>query len=744
MRATIGRMAVAAALVGLVGATPAAAQQLSLGGFNVDGQVEAGGRILPGGEPSGNRRTKFEEYRDITQGAFLQDFQLRLRRPDESYFIDFGGAKWGQLDQEFAATMGRLGLWELGLQWDEMPHLFNTGARTLSNDAVHGQFSFSSLANPRPFLNQWLHGRVIDEIETQWDTGRLSFKLTPTPEWDLTAAYTRIKKDGDKPGSIAWGSPGNNFRDILFPVDETIHDLRLKAVWARENWQLQFGYTFSLYENALRGAFADNQCFNLTGSGTNARAAQCGTDGITTQPNGLVSLPPSNQAHTISIAGGLTLPFNTRVSGNAAYSLRFQNDPFLAHTINPFINVNDSRLRLPRRGLDGIVGTTTVYLQATNRPVPPLSLTAKYRLFDLNDMTNRITFPGTVINDRPPIGGPAMPERSSYTKQNADLDAKWRLGGSTALLAGVGWERWDRSENREVPHSNEYFAKAGIEVSPADWITARLTYRPSYRRVNYFNEDNVALGGMRKFDESSRNRQRVDLLLSLTPVETLTTTLTASWRDDDYIDSPYGLQQGTGWSAGFDVTWTPIERLTMSAGYVHEYGLERQRQRTRFTPEEQFPDFDWISNNVDYTDTASFNVLAAIIPNKLDWKLGTNYTLATSDILTRNPFVLTSSTFVNQTAARAKRFPGIENSLLRVDTALRYHFAKAWTVALSYAYETFGNTDWRINNLPAWIAPQWPLANNALLPSSYLFFGNDSKNYDAHILTLTLAYRFGR
>ena len=91
--------AVVVALTVLAVATPAAAQ-FSLEGMNVEGEVEAGLRFLPD-RPSRTERGKFEEYRDFTQGPFVQGLQLRIFRPDESYSTSFSGAKWGQQDQEF-------------------------------------------------------------------------------------------------------------------------------------------------------------------------------------------------------------------------------------------------------------------------------------------------------------------------------------------------------------------------------------------------------------------------------------------------------------------------------------------------------------------------------------------------------------------------------------------------------------------------------------------------------------------
>ena len=76
--------------------------------------------------------------------------------------------------------------------------------------------------------------------------------------------------------------------------------------------------------------------------------------------------------------------------------------------------------------------------------------------------------------------------------------------------------------------------------------------------------------------------------------------------------------------------------------------------------------------------------------------------------------------------------PAFEDNLFRLDTGLRYHFSKAWTLGFAYAFESFTKHDWRTDTL------------NPFLPGvvSSIWLGNDVKNYTAHIVALTLGYRF--
>jgi MtrB/PioB family decaheme-associated outer membrane protein len=727
-------------------ARPAAAQ-FSIGGLNVEGEVEAGLRYLPD-RPAGSERAKFEEYRDFTQGPFLQGLQLRIFRPDESYSASFSGAKWGQQDQEFSLRAGRLGLWEFGFDWDQTPHVFSTNALMLATQVAPNIFT---LPTPRPDLGAYNGARRLSEISLRWDTARMSFVVTPTPDLELRAEYTRIKKDGERPFGMPFSSPGGNFMEILEPIDQTVHDLRLKASFVRENWQLQAGYTFSAFQNAFSSVSADNPCLGLTASLT-AAAPGCAGDANGAQPTGLASLPPSNQAHTINLAGGINLPYRTRITGNFGYTLRLQNDSFLAHTVNAAL-AGSPLLVLPQRSLDGVVGTALVNLNATSRPVQPLTLTLKYRMFRLDDMSDEPLFAGHVVNDRTLVDEDRTSPRFGYTKHNLDLDGRWKFGRPLAVTLGGGWERWDRVDHREAPKSDEVFVKAAADVTPWEWLVARLTYRPSFRRISEYNtfahhvhtvleeETSAQLAQsqstlLRKFDEADRDRQRVDLMLQFFPLDGLTASITGGWKFDDYLHSPLGLQQATSWSAGFDVGWTPSDRISITAGYVHEYMLQKQLSRSRIVQDGNtldFPDYDWLSNNIDIVDTFHVGAKIALIPGRLDWNLGMNYSTATGQILTRNPNgAPVSGSSAQNTTASAKRMPAFDDTLIRVDSALRYHISKAWTLGLAYAYEAFTKHDWRTDTL------------NPFLPgvTSSIWLGSDAQNYTAHVIAATLNYRF--
>ena len=746
LRATAQEAAKPASSLGLgvlalvmLGLAPGAVAETSLLGMKVEGEADIGGRFWLE-EPSARGKAKLEEYRDLGQEPF-GDFHLRFSTPDDSYAIGLGGDKMGQEDQSYFLTTGRLGLWDFDFGWDQIPHILGTTPRLIPTEPATGVFR---LPTPRPSLPTYNLGlnQEPQDISVRWDVAKFSIALTPTPDLDLNADFTWIQRHGNRPFGAAMGSPGNNFIEILRPIEDSIYDLRLKASYVGEGWQVQGGYTLSLYQNSLNSVTADNPCFGLSAPIT---AGGCAGDATNAPATARVSLAPDNMANTLWLAGGVNLPMRTRITGNFAYSLRTQDDAFLPSTVNPAL-ASSPQLTLPRQSLDGSAYTILFNLNATSRPLPPLTLTARYRLFDLDDTTNDITIPTHVVNDRTPIvQEPILSFRPSYIKQNADLDGKWRFGRPLALTLGVGWERWDRSDFREASTTNEYFAKLKLDWTPWDWMVGHLTYQPSFRRISGYNtfafrthtgdhdlEDLIASDQsllLRKFDEANRDSQRVALLMDLTPTDVVTISPNATYRYDDYYDSTLGLQKVETWSAGVDLSWRPLEWLPLFAGYLYESSDQKQASRYR-EPNVDFVDFTWISSNVDTSSTVYAGFRAALIPKLLDWNVRLSYAVGHGEINTFNPIPPTSGTASQRTNATAQPFPDQKNNLLRIQSDIRYIW-KAWTMTLSYLFEKWDQANFHTDGLTPFVGDV-----------SSIWLGNSPQNYTAQILALTVGYRF--
>ncbi|HXJ82155.1 MAG TPA: MtrB/PioB family outer membrane beta-barrel protein [Candidatus Methylomirabilis sp.] len=478
-----------------------------------------------------------------------------------------------------------------------------------------------------------------------------------------------------------------------------------------------------------------------------------------------MSLPPNNLANTFSLSGGANLPGRTRINANVTYSFWLQNQDFLPQTITNSLPSTDAALALPEQSLHGNVQNVLINVTATSRPLPlPVTFTAKYRYYNMMDESSTPTFTAFLVNDANFISPTTIrANRFDFMRQDASVDARYQLAASLALTTGVGWDQMQRSKTREVPLTNDFFAKAALDWTPTDWALIRATYTPSFRRMNRYcttcladletlvpgqqGQDQSPL--LRKYDEADRNEQAANLMMQLTPLETLTITPSLNYANDDYIasglfdDSSYqgpgdgnvmlGIQQVTSWSAGIDINWKPSDRISFTGGYVYESRYEKMRSRYRPFGGD-VPALDWISNITDTIQTVNFSALAKLIPGVLDLKLNANYSYALGTVFSRNPNA-TNSVFFNSPPQfpddKAQRFPAYTDALLILGGSLRYYFAKNWVASFNYAYEQWRQTNWQTDTLN-------PFEPNV----SSIWLGNNPKNFNAQIVSFNLGYQF--
>ncbi len=178
-------------------------------------------------------------------------------------------------------------------------------------------------------------------------------------------------------------------------------------------------------------------------------------------------------------------------------------------------------------------------------------------------------------------------------------------------------------------------------------------------------------------------------MVQVTPTDTLSITPTASYIFDDYLSKPpvdpavtgrqdfLGVQEAVGWTAGVDLSWSPVERLSITAGYTHDSFYRKMESRSRPVPGVlalDFHDYDWISNISDTVDTLYGGVKYAIIPRVLDWGFSGSWSYALGRFDPRNPTAPVSGTAALNFNAQAKPFPAFEDELIRLETAVAYHF----------------------------------------------------------------------
>lgn len=692
--------------------------------------------------PNAQQMAKFEEYRDMRPGPFLQNLQLEFL-PGEKQLTswELGAQNVARRDQTFFAKLGRVGLFDLRLGWDQIPHTYSTDGQIIAGAGTSTPFTLpSSLTRTLADTTAWkTSSQFLDPIRSQWSVGRAALTLTPGEFNDVKVEYTRIGKSGDRPMGMPFGSPGANQREILEPVDQTTNDVRVSESYARRNYQLQFSYDLNTFHNASPSVTAANPLLG-------ANSATAGS------ANGRSALAPSNLAHTFSAAGGVSLPLRVRVNGALSYSLRRQNEAFIPMTINSAIT--DSRQSIMPASLEGDIRTLTGNLTATAHPARDLTVTARYRLFKYDDKTPDITaadMPIEIVNDRSitvldpdEVARDPMP----YKRQSGGLDVGWRPSELANVKAGVAWERWDRYNApigpRNVRQNDQYTPRLTLDLTPTSWALLRGSISHSRRRGTQYEEDMDRVQ-LRRFDEADKDANRGDLMLQLTPNDRVNVGLNYSrayenYLPDDSAANPYGVRADDNTILGADVGWTPTPRLNVFASYTREVYNLQQHSRYGEPSLPDDPTYDWLAYNREWVETYGVGANATLVAKKLDLEFRYDRSNGISALHSMNPQTPAGGTASQNANATAVNFPDITHSWNPIRIAVRYQLNPNWSGTLGYDFENFQNNDFRTNGV---LPPYWAGTARSVDPVGDVILGNDLRPYRASYLTFSIGFRPG-
>ncbi|GEM_PF-648536 len=751
-------------------------------GFELTGlDIEGGYRDIDGHRGA----AKFQEYRVLEESPFLDHLRLSLETKDKRQYVNFSAIDSFKQDQSYQFQVGTYGGYDLEIFWDQIPHQLSTTGRSLLlttydngnpnltlPPGVASTVQATAPASRASVLAGFQANAAPVDLSFLTSKAGFGFKYNLTDSLDMGLRYTFTQKDGTVPFGAGFSSPGGNIVELPAPLFNRTHQVEAKTQYARPGWNLGLGYTASIFDQSIDNITFDNPL--------------SATSGPTASALGRTTMYPSNQAHNVFLSGGVFLPLQTRVTGKVSYGWRLQDEAFVPHTINSALTA-DPRLALPRQSLDGEIRTTLVTLNGTSQPITavPLTLTGGYRFYDFNNRTPQIVFPTHTIRDTSITSETRVTAPYSYTKHNARLDAGYPLLTNLNVKLGYEWERWDRdSQYREVPTSDEHFLRTSFDFSPLDWLMLRTAYRRSWRDISNYNPqahlkhvvsdiegDELGHGVadlqgqsilLRKFDEADRTRDRLEVLASISPLETLNFTTTYSFIRDDFDKSSLGLQESWGWSLGGDLTYSPLPWFSFFVNYMREEfkydQLSRSRPVTSNVPVTtpiapgcafsnphsttvsnvvcDYADFNWRSLNRDKVDTYGVGADVGLIPKRLNLRLSYTFSDADTIIDSFNPTTPTSGTEAQQRSATAVRYPTANTNLHTLIASLRYHLTNNWSLKGEYRFEKFKEKDWATDAIGQSGLTNLPPTTDSYLGARYL------QEYEAHIAAFTLRYQF--
>ena len=699
---------------------------------------------------------KFGEYTGLKDrgGYFLGDIDYLRRNVDSAWYSILRGTNLGLDSRNLYLEHGRQGRFAVFGEYDQLPK-YGPTARTFFDGAGTGRLTLpagfqglttTDTANtPAGFnlrsgkINPFLHD--VD-LETERKTLRFGVGGQLARDWAAKVTFSREDKEGTKLFGAVIGNSGGNPRAVLAPepVDYATTQVEALVSFTTPALQLQGSYYLSKFDNAQKTLAWQNPYAAI--NGWNAPAGF---------PTGFgpAALAPDNDYQRLGLQGGYNFSAHTRLSFNLERSRAEQDDAFLPYTVNPALTVTTP---LPRGSADARIDTTVATFNLTAQPARHLHLRAQYRYEDMDnatpqaqyvyiggDSTNQATNPNS---DRYRVNLPI-----STTKHVAKLGGTWEFMPRTKLKFAYDFDQEERT-NTEVDESRQHTVILGVRRSLTDGMNGELTYSRAKRTGSEYcynctylasfspqftgpqaatntNWDNLPL--MRRFGYADRDREKWRLQLMAMPGEQVGLQIFGDYMQDEYPDSPMGLQRARTLSATVELTFTPTDRVSGSAYYTHDRAKYNEDGRTFNAAQKPTFGFaaetpnDWFNSGEDRGRTIGASARMVIAPKRSEIGVDAFYSRTKGVI----------NTIANAgVTARPTPLPDLATELQSLQLWATYALRKDTTLKLQYWYQKLKTDDW-----------QWEGYVPATL-ANVVTAGVSSPDYRVNFFGVSVLYRF--
>jgi MtrB/PioB family decaheme-associated outer membrane protein len=678
----------------------------------------------------------YTQYRDPK--AVSGEFGVRYEKQDR-YFFSADGKNLGQDDVNLNFRGGRYGKIKGSITYDEIPHRFAFDVKTLYSGVGSDNLTLDdglqtnlqglsgdSAAQAQELKNEFSKAASGDpDIKRKKLSGDL--ELVALDPFSIRAEFSREEQDGTRPFFGSFGL--NNALEIFEPIDNETWSLKLIAEYAEKSYLLNAAYYYQHFNNNEDTLKFDNP-FRV--------------DNAVGEPSrGRIDLAPDNDYQNISIAGSyMDLPFNSRISANAAWGWMRQDDDLPAFTTNTAltnpINYSD-RSSLPESEADVKVNTSLYNLKLNARPLSFMRVKGNFRHYDYDNKTDKIKFPDGYVEtdafpETPQLGAPISTLPSSYRKTKADLNLGFDVWTKTRLNLDYTYNLTKR-DNREVDKQTDNIYGGSIDTNPFYWSDLRASYHRTDTDIDDYDFDEYLESGqdlqqlpeLRKYTQADVNRDRFEFMANVYPVEPLAFSGSFTYGKDDFHDSPFGLTDADYYSFSVDGDYTLTDSLSLNAFYIYEKYKNKQKARGEFDEDGDGISTvtDWKADGQDRINTFGGGISYAVIPERLDFNLKYSYSKVDGKI----DFSIPNGS--------VEDFDTVDDSTLQtLDAKLKYNIWGGCFVTLGYVWENFDYDDYNKEGFTFVPTDAAGNFNGAVLADTLW------DDYDAHIVYAKLTYKF--
>ena len=721
--------------------------------------------------------SKFLEYRDIPNGLALPFFRLDGQKNGFRY--DLAGQFLQQSDQRYQLRLEK-DWFRLDGDYNTIPHRFGNGGKTLEQETSPGVFQISDtlqqtyqtiIGPPKPsitydFLNKLvtpsLNATAADtDLMLDRERSRLGARFTPG-DLDLRVSYYRERRTGDRANagtSFGFGNVVETPEPLGYLTQDIGADGEVKGTWG----VARAGVHYNWFKNNITSTSFDNP-FRATDS-TDPSAYTAPASGSTGGPSyGRVSLPPDNDAVTVTGAVTFKLGQKSRAGADAALGYWSQDTTnFIPYTTNTAItspfNATDPS-KLPAQRLDGKIDTTSFNAYLNSRPVDNLSLNLRFRRYELDNKTARISFPGYVRFDAVWEAIPRISVPYGYTNDQFDATVGYDFG-KASLEGGYRWTARDRTY-RETEKTTENAGHVSLDLRPNDTFVLRASYEranrgysgleigasedasfttptaptnllaipsndPAYAAIYQSFGCGSAVCNLR-YDQAARHSDRASAQLQASPGSGKATFgLSWNYNKDDYYETVYGLTLFKYNTISADFDYSPSGQWSLYAFYSWEQTNDDLHGRQSGATVSANPLDDWTSTVKDVVNSVGAGATLNFVPDKWSANLFLRWQKVDGNNAIAAP---PGGAPANARPGGVQSIPAYDDTkIVGVNAELRYQLRKAWAFGLGVWYEKYDVNDAQSTGIINYV------------PGAFFLAANDG-NYRAWWGYLKMSYRF--
>lgn len=771
-------------------------------------------------------REKLFEYGRLNEGLVLDSLRVRYQRPQSGHFLELDLRNASQDDEALGLALGRRGRYRLSASYEAVPHRF-TGGTFLFGGFGTGRLRIADVAQEQLQANEadavarggpppagdptvpvpldLEQQRIVNGLYAAapgvsfgLDRRRLAATLEGSPWRDLRV-WARVQNENRTGARVVGTGSYERWQDgsgaahtvdrfialgaeLAEPLDYRTFGLAAGAGLARETWSADAEYTVTIFRN-FEGVLRWDNPFRATD------AAQVGAVDRSRFAVGQLVLPPDSVAHDVSLSGATDLPLHGRLAASVSWGVITQDDAFYPYTQNSAIVATDlagnpvgpaSTAALPAHDLAGDVRTLAGTLSASVRPMTPLTVTGRYRVYRYDGRSDEIVFPGYAAfgesgwrRERNDPGGaavldaPVANEVFDYWRHEAELAGDLRVSRHLSVTVEGGWEGW-RYDHLRVDALDEWSIGAGATLRPLRNASLRARYRFSDRTSSGYlrgnTQENPEARGLMNFNWSDRRRHLAEARAQWAPHRVLSLGLIGRLVDESYggeteggttVDAfRFGRTDVRVWSGSADVTVTPLERLSLQASYTRDHRKERLANSAKddgpksagfFVNPDGSPLTDsfspvnyWSSDVTDTADTLGVGFTFDVVPRRvvLDARYGLSFGEVDVDTWNPNGVVVggTTPTLLN---AVASDWPAVDSRLHEVVVDLAWRLTPRVRTGARYLFADYDLDDWAWDPMRPYMATA-----SAENTTRYVFADATFGGYRAHVGTLYVAGSF--